>query len=121
MFRTNFHESQFIYTILEPKELITQHWYHSDITKVQAEAALKNHPVDNGFLVRVSDESLVLSKSILGWVSHDIIHRSPRGYQLDGKDDILASIPEMITYYQDHAVGDFGQVLGTGIISVPSS
>ena len=62
----------------------------------------------------------MLSKRILGWVSHDIIHQSPKGYQLDDKDDTFASIPEMIAHYQDHAVGDFGQVLGTGIATVPS-
>ena len=94
-------------------------WYHGNITKEQAEAGLKGQATDNGFLIRASGKSLLLSKRIHGWVSHDIIHCSPRGYQLDGKDKVFKSVPNMITHYQRHPI-DGTQVLGTAIATVPS-
>ena len=100
------------------KNLTKHSWYHSNITKEQAEAALRLSN-DNGFLVRISTDSLVLSKSLWGWLSHDIIHHSPSGYRLDGKEEAFKSVPEMITHYQHHPI-DGSKVLGTAITTVPS-
>lgn len=109
-----------IYTKGEPEGISKHSWYHGNITKDQAEAALRLSD-DNGFLVRVSGDNLVLSKRHTGgWRSHDIIHRSPRGYRLEEKVEWFQSVLDMISYYQHHPI-DGTQVLGTPIITVPSS
>ena len=72
----------------------------------------------NRFVVRHSGKELVLSKCIRGWKSHDIIHRSPLGYRLDGKELVFRSVPEMIAHYQQHPI-KFNQVLGEAIESIP--
>ena len=72
------------------------------------------------FLVRKSDKSLVLSKRVNGWVTHNLIQCSPNGYQLSQKNRIFESVPELIKHYQDHAFSDLRQVLGTAVTTVPS-
>ncbi len=116
---THTHQSPAVYAEGEPEDLLQHSWYHGYITTEQAEAALKSQATDNGFLVRVLSNNLFLSKRVNGWVSHDVIHRSPRGYRLDGKDKPFESIPEMVTHYQHHSI-DGVQVLGTAITTVPS-
>ncbi len=107
-----------IYTKGEPEQLTKHNWYYGNITKEQAEAAFSLE-TKNGFLVRVSADNLVLTRQVLGWISHDIIHRSPRGYRLNGKDKLFQSIPEMIAHYQHYPI-DGTQGLGTAITTVPS-
>ena len=104
----------------EPEDLTKHSWYHGNITKQQAKAGLKRQEFDNRFLVRVSDNNLILSKCINGWISHDIIQRSPKGYQLEHRNRIFKSVSEMIAYYQHHPIKG-KQMLGTGVATVPSS
>ena len=109
------------FTEAEQRELHQHAWYHGCITQLQAEAALKSQTDNNGFLVRVLEDNAVLSKRICGWVSHDTIHRRPGGgYRLERQETVFTSIPEMIAHYQSNPVDNHGQVLGTGIATVPS-
>ena len=90
-------------------------WYHRDITEKQADIAL-NTVRSNTFLVRQSGDKLVLSKKINGWISHDIIHRSPEGYRLEGKEKVFETVPKMIAHYQQFYVDDADkQMLGSAI------
>ena len=70
--------------------------------------------------MRVAQNNLILSKSINGWISHDIIQRSFKGYQLEYGDRIFKSVPEMIAHYQHYPI-EGTQMLGTGVATVPSS
>ena len=63
-------------------------------------------------MVRQSASNLILSKRMFGWVSHDIIHRSPEGYRLEGKEKVFESVAEVIVHYQQFPItGD--QILGS--------
>ena len=104
----------------EPEDLMKYTWYHGNITKQQAEVGLNREADNKRFLVRVSDNDLILSKSVSGWISHNIIQRSPKGYNIQQGDKIFKSVPEMIAHYQ-HYPFEGGQVLGTGVATVPSS
>lgn len=97
----------------QPSDLMKFNWYHGKLTEDQAEAAL-NTAGGNKFVVRQTSTNLLLSKSVNGWKSHDIIHRSAMGYLLEGKTQQFLSIPEMIAFYQQFPIDDVsGQTLGT--------
>ena len=117
-FRKWRHDYATIYDRAKPGHIIDYNWYHGNITKQQAESAFSLEG-DNSFLVRTTKDNLVLTRQVLGWVSHDIIHCNPRGYWLNGKEDLFESVSEMITHYRCHPI-DGSQVLGSPIISVPS-
>lgn len=103
-----------------PTDLTKYDWYHSNITQEQVERALKLSSPNNPFLVKKSGHTLVLSKRINGWNSHDTIHSSTEGYYLEGKDKVFKSVPEMISHYQRHPIKK-GQVLGKGIGNIPGT
>ena len=98
-----------------PADLTTRNWFHGSISEEQANTALStsNH---NKFLVRQSNHSLILSNKINGWKSHSIIHHSPEGYRLEGKERVFKTVPEMIAHYQKFPISNRNlQVLGTPI------
>ena len=107
-----------IYSQGKPADLLQYDWYHGNISREQADLAMKLSGSNNPFLVRNSGHTLILSKQILGWNSHDTIHCSPEGYHLEGKEEVFKSVPEMISHYQRYPIeGD--QVLGGGITDIP--
>jgi len=73
-----------VYSKGEPVELTRYHWYHADLSEVEAAQRLSSKN-GNCFLVRQRARNLILSKKIKGVISHDIIHHSPEGYHLEGK------------------------------------
>ena len=64
----------------------------------------------DAFLVRQDGSDLILSTKVAQDISHQIIHRYSGGYGLEGRDREFASIPELITHYQQFPCGD--RVLG---------
>ena len=87
-----------IYSKGKPADLTKYNWYHGNITEEQAEVAFAGYL--DGFLVRHTSKDLILSSVSYGWYSHDIIHRSPEGYRLDGKEMVFKTVHEMIQYYK---------------------
>ena len=100
-----------IYSKGEPEDLAKHKWYHGKITTDQADAAL-SFVNRNTFFVRHFSDELVLSKTNHGYISHTTIHRSPKGYQLEGNSMLFDTVPAMIAHYQ--------QSLGTPVEKVPS-
>ena len=100
-----------IYSKGKPTDLMKYNWYHGNISEEQAEVAI-SYGESNTFFVRHTENKLILSYKIRGWKSHDIIHRSPKGYHLEGKEKVFKTVPEMIDHYKQFPIcGD--QVLGT--------
>ena len=101
---------------------LTQHsWYHGMISEEQAEATLSSM-MNNQFFVRQTASNMILSKSVNGWKTHDIIHDSPSGYHLEGRAKYFKTIPEMIMYYQQFSISDISkQLLGTAVNRQPST
>ncbi len=98
-----------IYSRGEPEGLAKYKWYYGKITRDQADAALG---IGTGrFIVWHSSDKLMLSRSSCGRISHTIIQRSPRGYQLEGESKLFSTIPEMIAHHQ--------QSLGRPVETVP--
>ena len=100
------------YTKGTPAELKKYHWFYGNITEEQTKAELS---LGNGnhFLVRHTSDILILSLKIRGYVQHIIIHYSPEGYYLEGKDRYFQSVPEMTAYYQKYPIEEKRlQVLG---------
>ena len=117
----NFHYYEIpSYLPSDSEDLTEYQWYHENITQEEAEEALKSQGSGNMFLVRKSNERLVLSKRVNGWVTHNLIHCSLNGYQLSKKDRLFESVPELIKHYQNHSLSDLRQVLGTAVITVRS-
>ena len=85
-------------------------WYHGNISEEQAEIAL-SFQMRNTFLVRHSENKLILTYKAKGWKSHDIIHRTPEGYRLEGKEKVCTTVRELTEHYQQHPIRR-GQVLG---------
>lgn len=100
-----------LYSTGEPAELVQYDWYHGNISKEQAEVILVKGS-GNVFLVRKQSSNLVLSKSIRGWISHDLIKRGPEGYHLEGRQ-AFRSVSDLVRYYQQRPLNEKdGQVLG---------
>ena len=107
-----------IYSKGKPTDLMKYNWYHGNISVEQAEIVF-NYGADNTFLVRHSGNKLTLSYIIRGWNVHDIIHRSPEGYRLEGKEKVFRSVPGMIEHYKKFPIrGE--QVLGSAVDKVLS-
>ena len=107
-----------IYSKGKPTDLMKYNWYHGNISEEQAEIALSDG-ADNRFLVRQSENKLILSYRIRGWRSHDIIHRSPEAYRLEGKEKVFRTVPGMIEHYKKFLIqGE--QVLGSAVDKVLS-
>ena len=87
-----------IYSKGKPTDLMKYDWYHGNISEEQAEVAIGG-TLMNSFLVRHSDNKLILSYKAKGWRFHDIIHRTPEGYRLEGKEKVLETVLEMIVHY----------------------
>ena len=98
-----------IYSKGKPTELMRYDWYHGNISEEQAEIAM--YGVSNAFLVRHTGSNLILSANINGWKSHDIIHRSPEGYCLEGRSRVFMTVPDMIDFYSNSPIRG-GRVLG---------
>ena len=94
----------------KPTDLIKYDWYYGNITEQHAILMLEGSST-NRFLVRESNQNLILTKQINGWISHDVIHRSPEGYHLEGKRGVFKTVSEMITHYQQYPIKG-NQVLG---------
>ena len=103
-----------VYSKGQPVDLMKYDWYHGSISEEQAEGVLARSP-NNAFLVRDSHKNLMLSKRINGWPSHDIIHRSPLGYHLEGKEEMFKSVPEMIAHYQQFPIRHSHHILGGAV------
>ena len=86
-----------IYSKGKPTDLMKYNWYHGNISEEQANFALVGE--SNRFLVRYSDNKLVLSYGAKGWNFHDFIHHSPQGYRLEGQKQVFESVLEMIAHY----------------------
>ena len=99
-----------IYSKGKPTDLMKYTWYHGNISKEQADTALSAQK-GNTFFVRHLGKKLILSYRTLGWISHDIIHRSPEGYHLEGKEKVFKSVAEMIHQYKKFPIKG-KQVLG---------
>ena len=99
-----------IYSKGKPTELMKYNWYRGNISEEQAEIALCNTG-QNAYLVRHSGTKLILSNRTKGWLSHDVIHCSPDGYRLEGKEKVFKSVPEMIAHYKQYPMRG-SQVLG---------
>ena len=89
-----------IYFKGKPVDLMKCNWYHGNVSEEQAKITLESMQFCNSFLVRHLENKLILSCRFLGWISHDIIHRSPGGYHLEGKEEEFKSVPEMIKHYK---------------------
>ena len=100
-----------IYSKGEPEDLAKHKWYHGKVTREQADAALGIGNYDK-FIVRHSCDTLILSRARVGRISHTIIQRSPKGYQLEGCSEVFDTIPDMITHYK--------QSLGSAVEKVPT-
>ena len=99
-----------IYSKGKPTDLMKYNWYHGNISEEQAEIAIDDGNM-NRFLVRHSENKLILSHRTNGWKSHDIIHCTPEGYRLEGKEKVCTTAHELTEYYQQHPIRR-GQVLG---------
>ena len=115
---SHYYETIEVYSQGKPADLMKYDWYHGNITREQADLAIRQSGNSNLFLVRNSGHTLILSKQIRGWNSHDTIHHSPEGYHLEGKQEVFKSVPEMIAHYQRHPIMD-DQVLGRGVTYIP--
>jgi hypothetical protein len=93
-----------------PAELSKHGWFYGDITEQQATVELGNIH-NNGFLVRHSSQTLILSIRLRGWRKDYAINYSPEGYQLEGKDLRFKSVLELIEHYQNSPI-DERKVLG---------
>lgn len=95
-----------------PEELRKCRWFRGKITEEQAEAELSVGRY-NEFLVRYTNNTLILSARTAGWIHHDIINHGPHGYHLEGRDVHFRSISEMIEHYQEFPITErCNQVLG---------
>ena len=102
-----------IYSKAEPADLSIFSWYHGNITEEQASFLLMRE-ARNKFLVRNWDNTLILSKKLHGWVSHDVILRSPEGYRLQGRSLSFQSVHKLVAHYKLHPI-DKTYKLGRGI------
>ena len=98
-----------IYSKGKPTDLMKYNWYHGNISEEQAEIAIDGNM--NRFLVRHSDNKLILSYITNGWKSHDNIYRTPKGYRLEGKKKVCSTVHGLTEYYQQHPIKR-GQILG---------
>ena len=94
-----------IYSKGEPTDLLKYVWFHGNVSKDQAIQELQAMKKD-AFLVRQDGSDLILSIKVARNISHQIIHRYSGGYGLEGRDREFASIPELITHYQQFPCGD---------------
>ena len=85
------------------------------MTRSQADAAIAIG-AHNQFLVRHDSNKLVLTKKSFSQISHTIILRSPKGYQLEEESKLFDKIPEMILHYQQ----SLGTPVEKGKILVPT-
>ena len=98
-----------------PADFTRYHWYYGEITEEETTSVLDQQTEvlkHDCFLMRQSDDDLILSAKIKAWIKHFTINRSPEGYCLQGRNTIFKTIPEMITHYQTLLV-DGTQPLGT--------
>jgi hypothetical protein len=102
------HSSTSYYTKGAPVELKEHNWFYGNITEEQADVELDG---SNGFLVRHSSNTFILSTRMRGWKEDYVIDHSPEGYWLKEIGQIFKSIPEMIAHYQSFPIEE-QQVLG---------
>ena len=102
-----------IYSKEKTTDLMKYNWYHGNISEEQAEIAIADGNV-NKFLVRHSDNKLILSHVAKGWRLHDVIHLSPEGYCLEGKEKMFKTVPAMIQHYKLFPIA-LDQVLGFAV------
>ena len=86
-------------------------WYHGQLTRVEAEQALKVSGNDC-FLVRESKGALVISLTHKRVFFHVKIHYEPQQYKLD-LETVNKSFPELddlLSYYQSNAISERSKV-----------
>ena len=88
-----------IYSKGKPTDLMKYDWYHGNISEEHADMAVRAGGNINTFLVWHSDNKLILSYKARGWTFHDVIHHTPEGYYLEGKEKVFESVLEMIVHY----------------------
>ena len=79
-------------------------WFYESISKAEAEVILSEEK-KNCFLVRSTEDGLVLSFKISGWSYHEDIRYTPEGFcYLRRKYSWFKSIVDMIAHYQKNPV-----------------
>ena len=81
-------------------------WYHGDLTRVEAEQALRASGCDC-FLIRQSRAALVLSLIHHGQVHHLNIKHGPGWYELESDSPAIYSFPELevlVSYYSSEPI-----------------
>jgi hypothetical protein len=96
------------YTEAAPVELDMHNWFFGNITEEQATVELSG---SNGFLVRHTSNTLILSTRMRGWRKDYVIDHSPEGYWLKEIGQIFKSVPQLIEHYQKFPIEE-QQVLG---------
>jgi hypothetical protein len=89
-------------------ELKEYNWFYGNVTEEQARVELS---ALNGFLVRHTSNTLILSTRMKGWRKDYVITNGPEGYWLEGKGQKFKSVSELIVHYQNFPL-DKQQVLG---------
>ena len=98
-----------LYSKGEPTDLLQYVWFHGTVSKDQAIQELQAMKKD-AFLVRQDGSDLILFTKVAQDTTYQIICRYSGSYGLEGRDREFASIPELITHYQQFPCGD--RVLG---------
>lgn len=107
----------FLYTVSDYTkgmlpEFTDHYWFYGNISDEQATAELSLGN-SNTFLVRHTSDTLMLSSRISGWRYDQVIHCSPEGYWLEGKEQQFKSITGLIAHYQKFPIEEQDQqVLG---------
>ena len=90
----------------EDADLLKYNWYHGEVPEKHAEIVLLGGGHGNKFLVRKTDAGLILSKTIRGWISHNVIKQSPAGYHLEGKRLVCKTLPGLIQHYRQFPINE---------------
>ena len=81
-------------------------WYHGELTRDQAEEALRASGSNNCFLIRESGGRVFLSLIHHGEIHHFVTEYGPGWYSLEGQPSRFTRLDEMVAYYCSNAVID---------------
>eukprot|EP01119_Soliformovum_irregulare_P004920 TRINITY_DN1612_c0_g1_i3.p1 TRINITY_DN1612_c0_g1~~TRINITY_DN1612_c0_g1_i3.p1 ORF type:complete len:1090 (-),score=261.69 TRINITY_DN1612_c0_g1_i3:218-3487(-) len=83
-------------------DLPRQSWFHGDLSALEAEEILQNHP--NGtFLFRFSSKAGFLAVSYVkaGAVKHGVLETVPGGYKFENQPPIYPTLPDVVLNLKD--------------------
>ena len=95
-------------------------WYHGELSRDEAEQALKKSGC-NCFLIRHSQEVLVLSLVQNGSTTHIQIKYGPGWYKLEGSTQTFSELHEVTRHYQNSRINDDLDKLGLPCKKMKSS